>query len=180
MTTIEELKQVAYKISEFAYIAGGFYKDVKKGKEPKDIDVFFKTKNGYEQVAQALEKITGYTRIQNKISLTIGKFELIKPVSIAGRLLFGEPKELVPTFDIDIARVWIDEDGLQSTEDIDDLDWEIENDLFKASIYHEDEKRTIDRIERYETYGYRCLQIVREEHSSKKKNKCTLSGGYND
>lgn len=179
MTTIEELKEVAYQISPYAYIAGGFYKDIKNGVEPKDIDVFMCSKNGYELVIAILETITGKEAVKNKVSVSIGKFELIKPVTIADRDLFGQPKNLVPAFDIDIARVYIDVDGLHSTDDLEDINFNIDNKFFTISIFHGDEQRSFDRAKRYESYGYTQIGTNKMEHiCSSRTHNGTMSGGY--
>lgn len=181
MTTLEELCKVAKEIHPMAYIAGGFYKDALKGKEPKDIDVFMYGKYGYKDVIEILQEYEKQTPIEEKISTAIGRFQVVKPIVIADRKLYGHPTMLVPTFDIDIARIWIDDKGIHCSEDIEEIDWKIENNLFTASLFHRDEQRTFDRAKRYEEeYGYTCLQIVREEHISKKKTQCSMSGGYSD
>lgn len=181
MTTIEELKEVAYQINPYAYIAGGFYKDIRNGTEPKDIDVFMYNKNGYDTVIKILEKITGCIAERKKVSVSIGKYELIKPVTIANRDLFGPPNMLVPTFDIDIARVYIDVDGLHSTDDIEDIDFNIDNKFFTVSIFHGDEQRSFDRAKRYESYGYTKIGTDKMEHiCSNQTHNGTMSGGYSN
>lgn len=180
MTTLKELIEIAKDLHPYAYLAGGFYKDIRKGKEPKDIDVFMYDRVGYDIVKSILESIEKTEAIKNKVSLTIGRFELIKPVTIANRDLYGKPNDLVPTFDINIARVYIDKDGINFADDEDEIESDIDYNFFRVSYFHKDVQRSQDRADRYETYGYRCIEIRREEHISKKKTKCNMSGGYND
>lgn len=181
MTTIDELKETAYQISPYAYIAGGFYKDIRNGVEPKDIDVFMCSKDGYDTVIKILEKITGCIAEKKKASVSIGKYELIKPVTIADRDLFGLPQYLVPTFDIDIARVYIDTTGLYSTDDLEEINFNIDNKFFTVSIFHGDEQRSFDRAKRYESYGYTKIGTDKMEHiCSSRTHNGTMSGGYSN
>lgn len=181
MTTIDELKEVAYQVSPYAYIAGGFYKDIRNGVEPKDIDVFMYSKDGYDIVIKILEKITGCIAEKKKVSVSIGKYELIKPVTIADRDLFGSPENLVPTFDIDITRVFIDNRGLRSTDDLEDINFNIDNKFFIVSIFHGDEQRSFDRAKRYESYGYTKIGTDKMEHiRSSRTHNGTMSGGYSN
>ena len=181
MTTLEELYKIAKEIHPYAYIAGGFYKDIRKGKEPKDIDIFMYSNIGYTVVCEIVSQITKMEPIHEKANCTIGKYQIVKPIKIKDRLLYGKPEDLVATFDIDIARFWIDDKGLHSTEDIEEMEFYIDSNLFNVSLFHEDEQRSFDRRDRYENdYGYTCLRVIREEHISKKQIKATMSGGYND
>lgn len=181
MTTLEELYKIAKEIHPYAYIAGGFYKDIRKGKEPKDIDIFFYGVGEYKYICQLISAITKIEPVFEKANCTIGKYQIVKPIRIKERLLYGKPEDLVETFDIDIARFWIDDKGLHSTEDIEEMDFLIDTNCFNVSLFHEDEQRSFDRRDRYENdYGYTCLRVIREEHISKKQNKATMSGGYND
>lgn len=181
MTTIEELEEVAYQINPYAYIAGGFYKDIRNGVEPKDIDVFMYSKDGYDIVIKILEKITGCIAEKKKVSVSIGKYELIKPVTIADRDLFGSPENLVPTFDIDITKVFIDNRGLRSTDDLEDINFNIDNKFFIVSIFHGDEQRSFDRAKRYESYGYTKIGTDKMEHiCSSRTHNGTMSGGYSN
>ena len=176
MTTIEELKEIAYKIGDFAYIAGGFYKDLVNKKEPKDIDVFMYSTNGYYEVVKILEKIEKCKKISNRTTDSVGRFEIIKPLRIKGRDLFGEPEELVETFDIDITRVWVDKNGLHVIGSLDEINWEIENMLFIPTLFKEDEQRCVDRMNRYKGYGYTPIKI--EKRNMIKRTKCNMTGGY--
>lgn len=181
MTTLEELYKIAKEIHPYAYIAGGFYKDIRKGKEPKDIDIFFVKEGYYYTVIAIIAELTKIEPVFEKANCTIGKYQIVKPIRIKNRLLYGKPEDLVATFDIDIARFWIDDKGLHSTEDIEEMDFLIDTNCFNISLFHEDEQRSFDRRDRYENdYGYNCLRIIREEHISKKQIKATISGGYND
>jgi len=179
MTTLDELFKIAKEIHPYAYIAGGFYKDIRKGKEPKDIDIFFYTTGHHFIVCDIIQDLTGIVPKYNKGNAEIGKYQIVKPIRIKDRLLYGKPEDLVATFDIDITRFWIDDKGLHSTEDIEEMDFLIDTNCFNVSLFHEDEQRSFDRRDRYENdYGYTCLRVIREEHISKKKIKCTMSGGY--
>lgn len=166
MTTIEELREVAFKISDYGYIAGGFYKNILRGEEPKDIDVFMYSKEGYDELKQILMKHENSEAIEEKVSVAIGRFQIVKPVVIAERMLYGKPLELIPTFDINIARVWIDgfTGEVCSIEDLEELNFQIEQKWFEATIFHDDEERTFERMERYEkSYGYTCVGTTKQE-----------------
>jgi len=179
MTSLKELYEIAKEIHPFAYIAGGFYKDIRKGKEPKDIDIFFYNNSNYNLVCSIISDYTGIGPIFEKANCTIGKYQIVKPIKIKDRLLYGKPENLVPTFDIDIGRFWIDNKGLHSTEDIEEMNYLIDINCFNVSLFHEDEQRSFDRRDRYENdYGYTCLRIIREEHISKKSTNCSMGGGY--
>ena len=161
VTTIEELEEVAEMISPYAFIAGGFYKDIRKGKEPKDIDVFMYKQEHFNIVKIILEKYEKTKAIKTKVASSIGRFELVRPLTIFKRRLWGNPRLLTESFDMSIAQVWIDDEGLHLLDDY--IDFEIDNDEFHAFVYIGDEERTYSRVERYEDYGYKCRNVIEKE-----------------
>lgn len=179
-TTLEELYKVAYLLDTKAYIAGGFYKDIIKGKEPKDIDIFCTCKASYNKVVELIERYEGVEKKNKPVSVSIGRFEVIKPVVIQGRLLFGQPEDLVATFDIVIAQVWIDAAlGICFVED--DIDEQIENGVTDILVLEGDEDRTYDRMERYKSYGFELRNENKQINKldwNFKENKSSMAGGY--
>ena len=173
-TTLEELYRVADLLDGYGFIAGGFYKDIIRGIEPKDIDVFCLDKASYDMVIKILENETGLIHEQKPVSVSIGKYEVIKPLNIKGRALYGQPEDLVATFDIVIAQVWIDAvSGLCFIED--DIDEQIEEGVTDILILEGDEDRTYDRLERYKLYGFE----LREENKQLNRiSSCSMAGGY--
>ena len=193
-TTIEELETVALMISPFAYIAGGFYKDIFYGKEPKDIDVFMNTQNHYKTVVKLLEDYEGVKGVKSKVATTVGRFEVVRPLTVFKRRLWGKAEDVVSSFDISIAQVYIDSHGLNK-EINKFIDLEIDWKVFTAYVFEGDEERTMSRVKRYVDYGYACEREINKEITlfehfvrqdkfrSKRKtssrfNKSYSTGGY--
>ncbi|MCH9712805.1 MAG: hypothetical protein K0U20_09300 [Proteobacteria bacterium] len=174
--TMTELYEVANKLDGLAYIAGGFYKDMLNGVQPKDIDVFCIAPENYQDTIDILIEYTGLEGEQKPVSYSIGIFEVIKPVVIKDRALFGQPEDMVETFDINITRVWIDSFyGLMFIDEEEEIEEQIKNKEFRATIFLDDEERTRERIERYKSYGYNC---IRTEYSSAPMRGSSMVGGY--
>ena len=160
-TTIEELEKVAKLISPYAYIAGGFYKDIYNKKEPKDIDIFMVAQKNYKKVVKIIQDYEKAKPVKTKVATSIGRFEVIRPLTVFKRRLWGEPEVVTSSFDMSIAMVYIDATGLVRVNE--NIDEEVFFKEFEAFIYEGDEERTEARIERYEEYGYACQSRIQKE-----------------
>ena len=192
-TTLTELLEVAKLISPYAYIAGGFYKDLYNNEEPKDIDVFMVNQSNHKLVVAILEKHEETKAVKSKVAYKVGRFEVVRPLTVFKRRLWGKPEVVTASFDMSIAMVYIDKDGLHKVNT--EIDEQILFKEFESYLYEGDEDRTEDRISRYEQYGYHCTERVHKEitmyqhferqekfrsknKTSTRTNKSYSTGGY--
>lgn len=99
-----------YMIGHEGFIAGGCFKDLLMDKHIKDIDVFFKNKEDYEESVEMLQNDENYTEAYKS-----GKVQAFRhndgTVIECVKSVFGTPEEVISKFDFTITKFayWKDE-----------------------------------------------------------------------
>lgn len=153
---IEFFKEILSKIDGF--VAGGVFKDLIKGKKPKDYDIFFKTEKEYNKAIgymstntkeyYFIETLEGYyTRFLHKKSNNVLELNCRS---------FGTPAEIISKFDFDIAKmalVYVKPNHLKVLFSKNMLD-NVRNDTITINKNINPTISTLERIKRYKSYGY--------------------------
>lgn len=149
-------KEVLSKIDGF--VAGGVFKDLIKGKKPKDYDVFFKSIKEYNKAIgylstntkeyEYIESLEGYyVRLLHKKSNNVLELNCRS---------FGTPAEVISKFDFDITKmalVYVNPNEFKVICSKNMLD-NVKNDTITINKNIKPTISTLERIKRYKSYGY--------------------------
>lgn len=149
-------KEILSKIDGF--VAGGVFKDLIKGKKPKDYDVFFKSKKEYNKAIgymstntkeyKYIETLEGYyVRFLHKKSNNV--------LELNSRS-FGTPAEIISKFDFDITKmalVYVNPNQFKVICNKNMVD-NVKNDTITINKNIKPTISTLERIKRYKSYGY--------------------------
>lgn len=162
MITLETLVELNKRLSGMATIAGGCFRSLIEGNEPKDIDIFLYKKDFADGVRDAIKLFTGLDEVETTYSWEYGKYTIIKPYVNNGRNLYGSPITIVSQFDIDVTKLWMDLFGNVATVEpytVEQLTENIQNRQCEIILFNGHENRTVKRINKYIGYGYNISQI---------------------
>lgn len=169
MITIEDLKKLNRLLGGLATIAGGCFRSFIEGNEPNDIDIFLSCRTCGDDVRRVVALFTGLEEVETTYSWEYGKYTIIKPLVNNGRRLYGSPKTILSEFDIDVTRLYMNE-----LNDIDTIEPYSVNQICKmiqdreccVTMFEGHEKRTINRINKYISYGYNVHRVESKPLSS--------------
>lgn len=162
MITLETLVELNKRLGGMATIAGGCFRSLIEGNEPKDIDIFLYKKDLADEVRAVVKLFTGLDEIETTYSFEYDKYTIIKPHTNNGRKLYGSPITIVSQFDIDVTKLWMDLFGNVATVEpytVEQLTEKIQNRQCEITLFDGHEKRTVKRINKYIGYGYNISQI---------------------
>jgi len=160
--SIETLMDLNCLLKGRATIAGGCFRSLLEGNEPKDVDIFLVDRNDDRFVRDILLSFTGLDEVETTYSWEFGKFTIIKPHINNGRKLYGKPCDLISEFDIDVTKIYMNEiNDLETIEpySIPMIAELILNRQCSTTLFEGHEKRTVNRINKYISYGYNVSQV---------------------
>lgn len=163
MIQLKEVQALAYILKDKATIAGGCFRSFREQVEPNDIDIFCKHKRHFEEVCSLVENFTELPRVETNHSVEFGKWTVIKCFMIEGRKLYGEPRELVSFFDMNINRLYMTPGGRILTieeENFEDIMLAIDTKQMTVYVFTGHEKRTLTRLNKYVGYGYKLKETI--------------------
>lgn len=154
----ELIKEYVDLVNDFGgYVAGGCFKDELRGNRAKDIDIYFKTLEGFEEARHYIdgnserfesvfnnENVFGYKDHEKDRMIELNQRDI------------GEPCEVVKIFDFTVVKVAMyKEDGVYKMVHHKDF---FRHNNKKILVIEEEEDlnplRTFNRLIKYVTYGY--------------------------
>jgi hypothetical protein len=137
-------------------LAGGFIRATIVGEEPKDIDLFVRSKDEAIQVAHALSKDGHALVTPNAITLRAG---YPVPVQVIHRWTYQNARELLDSFDFTVARACIEVDAGGRGDGLCDerfyRDLAARRLIYRAPIREEEPGGSLLRVLRFHAKGYR-------------------------
>jgi len=161
-SSIETLMDLNCLLKGRATIAGGCFRSLIEGNEPKDVDIFLVDKNDHLFPRDILRNFTGLDEVETTYSWEYGKYTIIKPHINNGRKLYGKPCDLISEFDIDVTKIYMNKiNDLETIEpySIPMIAELILNRQCSITLFEGHEKRTINRINKYIGYGYNVSKV---------------------
>jgi len=170
-----------YLANHDGYIAGGCFKDIFNGEPVKDIDIFFRDRSEFDRAKRYYERNEDFALAYDN-DKTIAFRDLKSTSGIVIELIkktFGEPIEMIETFDFSITKFayYMEETPFDNEEDEDDDGTYMKNKIayHKDFFEHLTMKRlvidnkldhplnTLNRSWRYAGYGYGLCRESKEK-----------------
>lgn len=123
------------------FVAGGAFKDIFEGKQVRDLDMFFKSKEDWIEAVDMFKDNEDYAHYYTNNNVTAFKHKVTGVVVECICKVFGEPEEIINNFDFTIAKMAYDYvlDPKSSEEEP----------LYKGIVYYSDkffEHLTLKRL----------------------------------
>jgi len=160
------------------FICGGALRNYFEGTKPRDIDIFMKTddENLFDKLCEKLFKEFSiqdidWKALQGNLN-NLGNYysyefftknniiiSIIKPQILYGRKCYGDITTLVDEIDFNVCRLGLNKDNtIYCPEPIEETIQHIKNKSLKIMTKRPEERnRTIRRLEKYQTYGYKLI-----------------------
>lgn len=87
------------------FVAGGAFKDIFEGKQVRDLDMFFKSKEDWIEAVDMFEDDEDYEHYYTNDNVTAFKHKVTGIVVECICKVFGEPEEIINNFDFTIAKM---------------------------------------------------------------------------
>lgn len=93
-----------YLTGHNGFIAGGCFKDIFQKRAPKDLDIFFESREDFEAARTYFDGDSDYKRVYNTKRVTAYKNTKTGITLELNKFLFGKPEDVVTYFDFTIVK----------------------------------------------------------------------------